>query len=129
MTTSDITPATALYVGIDGTVRELNIGSTLSEQSKVIGRALLDHAEAIDYIHRPGGTSIVALARAHRSHKLPNLYAALAVHALAHPLPHIVQGPVVFAGYTATGDLTAIPDDDADTIRDLLHDAVICISF
>ncbi|MFD3667221.1 hypothetical protein [Streptomyces sp. NPDC058672] len=109
----------ALHIDLDGSVRDLDIGATLDQQSKVIGRALLDSVEAVEYIRRPTGTSIVVLAGEHRERKLPNFYAGLAVHILTGSLGHELQGPVVFAGYTRNGELTALPEDVAAEIRDL----------
>ncbi|MEN8649163.1 hypothetical protein ABCR94_00550 [Streptomyces sp. 21So2-11] len=109
----------ALRIGLDGKVTDLDIGATLDQQSKIISRALLDSVEAVEYIKRPSGPSIVALAAEHRARQLPNFYAVLAVHVLAGSLGHEIQGPVVFAGYTRSGELTALPRDAAAEIRDL----------
>ena len=109
----------ALRIDLDGKVTDLDIGSTLDQQSKIIGRALLDSVEAVDYITRPSGPSIVALAGEHRARRLPNFYATLAVHVLSGNLHHEIQGPVVFAGYTRIGELTALPEDVTAEIRDL----------
>jgi hypothetical protein len=109
----------ALRIDLDGRVSDLDIGASLDQQSKVIGRALLDSVEAVDYIRRTKGPSIVALAGEHREHQLPNFYAGLAVHVLAGNLGHELQGPVVFAGYTRDGELAALPEDAIAEIRDL----------
>ncbi|MCX4666411.1 hypothetical protein OG453_06980 [Streptomyces sp. NBC_01381] len=109
----------ALRIDLDGKVRDLYIGTTLTEQSKVIARALLDSAEAVQFIRRTSGPSIVVLAGEHRDNKLPNLYAGLAVHGLAGSLGHELQGPVVFAGYTQDGELADLPQDAVTEIREL----------
>ncbi|MCY0931165.1 hypothetical protein OTB20_34285 [Streptomyces sp. H27-H1] len=108
---------TALRVDLDGRIRELDIGTTRNEQIRIIGRALLDNIDAVDFIRRPTGPDLVVFARAHRAHQALNLHAANAVHQLAAPLPHLIAGEVVFAGYTAAGDLTGLPEDAAETIR------------
>ncbi|MGB8946929.1 MAG: hypothetical protein WCD21_42845 [Streptomyces sp.] len=36
----------ALHIDLDGSLRDLDIGATLDQQSKVIGHALLDSVEA-----------------------------------------------------------------------------------
>ncbi|WP_327356290.1 hypothetical protein [Streptomyces sp. NBC_01304] len=112
----------ALRIDLDGQVRDLDIGTTLNEQSKVIARALLDSVEAVQFIRRTSGPSIAVLAGEHRDNKLPNFYAGLAVHDLAGSLGHELQGPVVFAGYTRDGELADLPQDAADEIRALCPD-------
>ncbi|MGX1668653.1 hypothetical protein [Streptomyces sp. NPDC055400] len=109
----------ALRIDLDGRLRDLDIGTTLNEQSKVIARALVDSAEAVQYIRRTKGPSIVVLAGEHRDNKLPNLYAGLAVHGLSGSLGHELQGPVVFAGYTRDGEIADLPQDAVAEIREL----------
>lgn len=109
----------ALHIDLDGSVRDLDIGATLTQQSKVIDRALLDSVEAVEYIRQQTGTSIVVLAGEHRERKHPNFYAGHAVHILTGSLGHELQGPVVFAGYTRNGELAALPEDAVAEIRDL----------
>ncbi|MDJ0386117.1 hypothetical protein [Streptomyces sp. G-G2] len=110
-------PEIALRIDLNGNIRELDIGTARSQQIRVIGRALLDSIQAVDFIRQPTDPDIVVLARVHRDQQAPNLHAARAVHELAAPLPHLIQGEVVFAGYTAAGDLTGLPEGAADTIR------------
>lgn len=110
-------PEIALRIDLNGNIRELDIGTVRDQQIRIIGRALLDSIQAVDFIRQPTDPDIVILARAHRDWQEPNLHAARAVDELAAPLPHLIQGEVVFAGCTAAGVLTGLPHDAAETIR------------
>lgn len=110
-------PEIAIRIDLAGNLRELDIGTDRNQQIRTIGRALLDNIQAVDFIRRPTGPDIVILARAHRSHQAPNHPAARAVHELAAPLPHPIQGEVVLAGYTTAGHLTGLPADAVAIIR------------
>ncbi|MFD3511987.1 hypothetical protein [Streptomyces sp. NPDC058657] len=111
---------TALRIALDGQITEYTLGATRPEQAKVLARALLDTPEAIVALDSPGHTSIVVFAGLHRARHIPNLHALLVQAELADDF-HLIEGPAVFAGITADGHLTSLPDEVAAFIRHTLR--------
>ncbi|WP_399932084.1 hypothetical protein [Streptomyces kanamyceticus] len=109
----------ALRIDLDGKVTDLDLGATLHQQKKILGRAVRDSLEVVTRIRQPDGTTVVALAGEHRQGKHPNFYASLAVDDLGGGLGHSLQGPVVFAQVTDDGELTALLDAPASAIKAL----------
>ncbi|MFD8985397.1 hypothetical protein [Streptomyces sp. NPDC059564] len=52
----------AVRIDLNGNVRELDIGTVRSQQIRIIGRALLDNIQAVDFIRQPTGPDIVIIA-------------------------------------------------------------------
>ncbi|MFG2979162.1 hypothetical protein ACGFYY_40035 [Streptomyces sp. NPDC048331] len=111
---------TALRIDLMGKVREYDLGADQSQQHRVIGRALLDSAEAVEHIERPEGPNVVVLARLHRAGQPLNTWAAEVSDELESQITQLVSGEVLFIGYTpATDTITSLPADVAALIREV----------
>ncbi|MFE1559023.1 hypothetical protein ACFW6V_29065 [Streptomyces sp. NPDC058734] len=109
---------TALHLNLDGQIREYDLGSDREQQHRVIGRALLDNVEVVERIEWNSGPSILMLARVHRAGEHLNFSAGLALDILGLPTPALIEGDVLFVGYsTETRQITGLPDDAAALIR------------
>ncbi|MER7512236.1 hypothetical protein ABTX82_28335 [Streptomyces lavendulae] len=110
----------ALRIDLNGQVREYDLGADQAQQHRVIGRALLDNAEAVEHIERPEGPNIVVLARVHRTGQPINVWAAEVSDELESQITQLVAGEVLFVGYiSATDTITSLPDDVATLIREV----------
>ncbi|MFE2149024.1 hypothetical protein ACFXAO_03180 [Streptomyces lavendulae] len=111
---------TALHIDPIGQVREYDLGADQSQQYRVIGRALLDSAEAVEHIERPQGPNVVILARVHRAGQPLNIRAAEVSDELESQITQLVEGEVLFIGYiSATDTITSLPEDVAALIREV----------